>query len=114
MVILIQETLFHGLANGLLLHDRGAESLVQRFRRPRCQGRVHLALFLSPGDFERLVREEHGFGGGAEVGDVSLHFEEARGELLVDLDEGFEVLLASSVRGVLGGEGRYKTWIFQD
>lgn len=70
VVVLFEETLLHRLADGLLLRDGRDESLVQRLGRPGCQGRVHLGLLLAPGDLEGLVREEEGFGGGAEVREV--------------------------------------------
>lgn len=60
------------------------------------------------------MREKHSFGRGAKVDDVRLHVKETRSELLVDLDEGFQVLLAGGVRGMFGSEGGDEAWIFQN
>lgn len=48
------------------------------------------------------MREKHCFRLAAEVGEVILELEEAGGQVFVYLEEGFEVLLAGYVGGMLG------------
>lgn len=45
--------------------------------------------------------KEHGFCGGTKLCDVVLRFKDARCELLVYLKQGFEVLLARFVGGMV-------------
>lgn len=46
--------------------------------------------------------EKHGFRLAADVGEMVLELKEAGGQVFIYLEEGFEILLAGGVGGVLG------------